>query len=60
MDRAAAEAVKMEAERIVSPNRRLGTAPNVPPQGPVQGPAQGGAQALQPGLIQQLPRDNGR
>ena len=60
MDRAAAEAVKMEAERIVSPNRRLGTAPNVPPRGPVQGPAQGGAQALQPGLLQQLPRDNGR
>ena len=32
MDRAAAEAVKMEAERIVYPIRRLGTAPNVPPE----------------------------
>ena len=29
MDRAAAEAVRMEAERIISPNRRAGNAPHV-------------------------------
>ena len=59
MDRAAAEAVRMEAERILSPNKGLGTAPNVPPRGPVQGPAQGGAQAPQPGptlILMQIPK----
>ena len=91
MDRAGAEAVRMEAERasleaainsfnvnynlnggppqlprLVSPNRRLGNLPNLPPRvlggGPVQGLAQGGGQAHQPGLLQQLqgPRDNVR
>ena len=89
MDRAAADAARMEAERIrlqdaidlinvhynqnggppplqrlISPNRRLGNAPMLPPRvmgvGPVQGLAQGGGQALQPGLLQQLPMDNGR
>ena len=89
MDRAAAEAARMEAERLrieaainlfnvnynqnggppqlprlISPNRRVGNAPNLPPRvlggGPAQGLAQGGGQALQPGLLQQLPRDNGR
>ena len=50
--------------RLVSPNRHVGNAPNLPPWvlggGPVQGLAQGGGQAHQPGLLQQLPRDNGR
>ena len=51
-------------QRLISPNRRLGNAPMLPPRvmggGPVQGPAQGGGQALQPGLLQQLNMDNGR
>ena len=51
-------------QRLISPNRRLGNAPMLPPRvmggGPVQGLAQGGGQALQPGLLQQLPMDNGR
>ena len=34
--------------------------PRVLGGGPVQGLAQGGGQAHQPGLLQQLPRDNGR
>ena len=91
-DRAAADAIRAEAERVervrlqeaidlinvhyntnggpppiqrlISPNRRLGNAPMLPPRvmggGPVQGPAQGGGQALQPGLLQQLNMDNGR
>ena len=90
-DRAAADAARMEAERLnieaaingfnvnynqnggppqlprlVSPNRRVGNAPNLPPRvlrgGPVQGQAQGGGQAHQPGLLQQLPglRENVR
>ena len=51
--------------RLVSPNnRRIGNPPNLPPRvqggGPVQGLAQGGGQAHQPGLLQELPRDNGR
>ena len=88
-DRAAAEALRAEAERVrlqeaidliavdynaqggpptlqrlISPKRRLGIAPVLPPGvmggGPVQRPAQGGGQALQPGLLQQLNMDNGR
>ena len=87
-DRAAAEAARMEAERVrledainrfnvnynpnggppllprlISPNGRVGNAPDVPPQvlggGPVQALVQRGGQAHQPGLLQQLPRDNG-
>ena len=52
------------SQRLISPNRRLGNAPMLPPRvmggNPAQGPAQGGGQAYQPGLLQQLNVDQGR
>ena len=48
--------------RLISPNERVGHAPDVPPRmlggGPVQPLAPRGGQAHQPRLLQQLPRNN--
>ena len=52
------------SQRIISPNRRLGNAPMLPPRvmggNPAPVPAQAGGQAYQPGLLEQLNINPGR